>query len=61
MQRDELHTEAERIAHALVARYGSKIPDDVRTTLSYFVSCKHGLARAAEHVVNLRHLVRESP
>jgi hypothetical protein len=60
MTRDELHEEAERIAEALRHRYGAKLPEDVRTTLSYFASCKTGLDRAAEHVVNLRPLAKES-
>jgi hypothetical protein len=52
--RDELHAEAERITRALVVRFGGELPEDIRTTLSFYVSSRNGVDRAAEHVLLLR-------
>jgi hypothetical protein len=56
MKRD-LHDEAERITRQLVRQYGDKLPEDVRTTLSFYISSRNGVDRAAEHVLHLRRLL----
>jgi hypothetical protein len=61
MTRTDLHAEAERIAAALVLRFGPRLPADAQTTLSYFVSCRHGVDRAAQHVLALKSLLKEAP
>lgn len=56
--RAKLHEEAERIARALLERHRrSPLPEDVVTTLSYYLSCRGGVDRAAEHVLGLAALV----
>jgi hypothetical protein len=59
MTRKDLHEEAQRIVGALVMKYGTKLPPDVQTTISYYVSCRKGLDRAAENVLTLASTVRE--
>ena len=50
----QLHAEAEAVFRQLVAAWGDKLPDDLRTTLGYYVSCLHGVDRAAGHVLGIR-------
>ena len=53
MNRAELHQEAARAIGALVLKYGTKLPPDVQTTVSYYVSCRNAHDRAAENVLAL--------
>jgi hypothetical protein len=52
-RRAELHATAERIARRMVEQYGSKLPEDVRTTISFYIASSRGYDRAAEHVITL--------
>mgnify|MGYP000878045923 CR=1 FL=1 len=54
MTRVQLHAEAEAVFRQLVSAWGDKLPDDLRTTLGYYVSCLHGVDRAANHVLGIR-------
>jgi hypothetical protein len=54
VDRGLLHSEAEAIFRQLLSKFGAELPDDVRTTLSYYQSCRIGFDRAAEHVIGLR-------
>jgi hypothetical protein len=56
MTREELHREAERIARAIIRRFDGRLPPDAETTISYYISCRNGVDRAAEHVLLLAHL-----
>lgn len=60
MARADLHAEAERIVAALILRFGARLPADAQTTLSYYVSCRRGVDRAAEHVLALASLLNTS-
>jgi hypothetical protein len=57
MSRAHLHAEAERIAAALVLRFGARLPPDAQTTLSYYLGCRRGVDRAAEHMLALASLL----
>ena len=37
----------------MVEQYGSKLPEDVRTTISFYIASSRGYDRAAEHVITL--------
>jgi len=54
--REELHGQAEAIVRQLVQRFGDRLPPDVETTVSYYISCRGGYDRAAEHVLHLQRL-----
>jgi hypothetical protein len=57
MKQRDLHVEAERIVGALVMKYGTKLPQDVQTTVSYYVSSRNGYDRAAENVLTLAGMI----
>ena len=59
--REELHGQAEAIVRQLVQRFGGRLPPDVETTVSYYVACRGGYDRAAEHVLHLRRLAELGP
>jgi hypothetical protein len=54
--REELHEQAEAIVRQLVQRFGDRLPPDVETTVRYYIGCRSGYDRAAEHVLHLRRL-----
>ena len=54
--REELHGQAEAIVRQLVQRFGDRLPPDVETTVRYYIACRGGYDRAAEHVLHLRRL-----
>jgi hypothetical protein len=54
--REELHGQAEAIVRQLVQRFGDRLPADVETTVRYYIACRGGYDRAAEHVLHLRRL-----
>jgi hypothetical protein len=56
MPPDTLHEQAEAIVRQLVQRFGGRLPPDVETTLSYYISCRGGADRAARDVLALRRL-----
>ena len=51
-----LHEQAEAIVRALVQRFGGRLPPDVETTVRYYLSCRAGCDRAAQHVLALHRL-----
>jgi hypothetical protein len=59
MKRRDLHEEAQRIIGALVMKFGTKLPPDVQTTVSYYVGCRNGFDRAAENVLTLAGMAAE--
>ncbi len=54
MDRGLLHSEAETIFRQLLSKFGAELPDDVRTILGYYQSCRIGFDRAAKDVIGLR-------
>jgi hypothetical protein len=54
--REELHGQAEAIVRQLVQRFGGQLPPDADTTVRYYIACRGGYDRAAEHVLYLRRL-----
>ncbi len=54
MDRGLLHSEAEAVFQQLLSKYGAELPDDVRTILAYYQSCRLTLDRAAKDVIGLK-------
>ncbi|MBK6696875.1 MAG: hypothetical protein IPG50_32515 [Myxococcales bacterium] len=46
VDRGLLHSEAETIFRQLLSKFGAELPDDVRTILGYYQSCRIGFDRA---------------
>ena len=51
VRRPDLHVRAKRAARALCARFGAKVPDDVRSIVGYWQGCELALERAAQQVI----------
>jgi hypothetical protein len=56
MTPNALHEQAEEIVRRLVQRFGGRLPPDVETTVRYYIGCRGGYDRAAQHVLALRRL-----
>jgi hypothetical protein len=56
LSREQLHEQAEQILRQLVQRFDGRLPPDVQTTVSYYISCRAGADRAARDVLRLRRL-----
>jgi hypothetical protein len=54
VDRGLLHSEADAVFRQLLSKYGAELPDDVRTLLAYYQSCRLTLDRAAKDVIGLR-------
>lgn len=51
MSGNRLRADARAVAEALIAKHGEKLPEDVRTVLSYWKSCEIAAERAAAQLV----------
>jgi hypothetical protein len=54
VDRGLLHSEAEAIFRQLLSKFGEELPEDVRSILGYYQSCRIGYDRAAKDVLGLR-------
>jgi hypothetical protein len=54
VDRGPLHSEAEVVFRQLLSKYGAELPDDVRSILSFYQSCRLTFDRAAKDVLGLK-------
>jgi hypothetical protein len=57
MHSPDLHARAARAAAELLARYGTRLPPDLETTLSYYRSCACGYDHAAKQLLVMASIV----